>query len=300
LPQWFIDFEKNDIKYFAASVKINAVSYRKSLMNKIERIPENYYDFIDTVATNNHQAKLSPYYVQYLAQLASHFLLTDSLQNLSTQQRLKALYPQKLQFFDEKYETPIRDLAYADLISTEMVGNYLGDPVFINNAINKISDSAIKKQLNLLRIKMTEKQLTKGDNAPGFSLINESDSLVDLSDFRGKVVLLAFGTTWCKPCIKEIPYEKELYNALKPKGFELISICLGSSEQSWKKLIADHDLTTVNLYANENWTKNIESKYSINSYPHYTLIDQQCKIIESNTANPSELELRRKILEALE
>ena len=41
--------------------------------------------------------------------------------------------------------------------------------------------------------------------APDFSLPDMEGKKVSLSEFRGKVILLNFWTTWCPPCREEIP-----------------------------------------------------------------------------------------------
>jgi len=41
--------------------------------------------------------------------------------------------------------------------------------------------------------------------APDFSLLNTEEELVNLSDFKGKVIIINFWTTWCGPCKMEIP-----------------------------------------------------------------------------------------------
>ncbi len=44
--------------------------------------------------------------------------------------------------------------------------------------------------------------------------------------FKGKVVLVNFWATWCKPCVKEFPELMKLYTNYKEKGFELVFISL--------------------------------------------------------------------------
>jgi peroxiredoxin len=65
--------------------------------------------------------------------------------------------------------------------------------------------------------------------APNFTLKDLKGNSRSLKDFRGKVVLLNFTTTWCPYCKKDIPNLKKLYTTMKGKNFELISIYVAES-----------------------------------------------------------------------
>jgi thiol-disulfide isomerase/thioredoxin len=41
--------------------------------------------------------------------------------------------------------------------------------------------------------------------APSLTLTDTTGSAADLSDFRGKVVVLNLWATWCEPCLREMP-----------------------------------------------------------------------------------------------
>ena len=64
--------------------------------------------------------------------------------------------------------------------------------------------------------------------APDFALpyYNSSKDTLKLSDFQGKVVILDFWATWCKPCRMEIPGFIELYKAYKDSGFVMVGVAL--------------------------------------------------------------------------
>jgi len=65
----------------------------------------------------------------------------------------------------------------------------------------------------------------RGTPAPDFSLPSLSrNQMVDLDGLRGKVVLVNFWATWCKPCEDEMPAMERLYQTLSGSGFELIAI----------------------------------------------------------------------------
>ena len=62
--------------------------------------------------------------------------------------------------------------------------------------------------------------------APDFSLTDLSGQTLQLSRYRGKVVLLNFWATWCSPCRSEIPRFVDLQNKYDREGFEIIGISL--------------------------------------------------------------------------
>jgi cytochrome c biogenesis protein CcmG, thiol:disulfide interchange protein DsbE len=69
----------------------------------------------------------------------------------------------------------------------------------------------------------------RGMRAPNFSLPQLSGSHLELSSYRGKVILLDFWATWCDPCRDEIPRFVDLQNKFGPQGLQIIGISMDDS-----------------------------------------------------------------------
>ena len=60
--------------------------------------------------------------------------------------------------------------------------------------------------------------------APGFQLSGRGGKNIDLSQFRGQVVMINFWATWCGPCRQEMPLLENIYKKYKPMGFTLVGV----------------------------------------------------------------------------
>lgn len=66
--------------------------------------------------------------------------------------------------------------------------------------------------------------LREGDLAHEFSLRGLDGKIVNLSAYRGKVVMVHFWATWCPPCVEEIPVLERLYRTMPGRDFEILAI----------------------------------------------------------------------------
>lgn len=64
----------------------------------------------------------------------------------------------------------------------------------------------------------------RGYPAPGFSLQDLSGKTHNLSDYKGKVVLVNVWATWCMPCLVEMPAMESLYGKLKGEKFAMLAV----------------------------------------------------------------------------
>lgn len=77
-----------------------------------------------------------------------------------------------------------------------------------------------------LNQKPAEITLVPGTESVRFSIEKVGGGMIDLADYKGKVVVVDFWATWCPPCIASVPDLNALHTELEPKGFTVIGVSL--------------------------------------------------------------------------
>ena len=60
--------------------------------------------------------------------------------------------------------------------------------------------------------------------APAFQLSGRGGKTIDLTQFKGQVVMINFWATWCGPCRQEMPLLEDIYKKYKPMGFTMLAV----------------------------------------------------------------------------
>lgn len=81
-------------------------------------------------------------------------------------------------------------------------------------------------------------------------LINPDGILQDLSQYKGKIIVLNFWATWCPPCREEMPELSELYTEYKNKNVVVLGVAV--DELALVKEFSDATPVSYPLFAAEN------------------------------------------------
>ena len=92
-------------------------------------------------------------------------------------------------------------------------------------------------------------------DVPAFSFADGKGAPLDLSHWKGKVVLLNLWATWCGPCRKEMPELAQLQKLLGSNDFEVVALSqdLKGAEAS-SKFLKDSGAENLALYVDPKAT----------------------------------------------
>jgi peroxiredoxin len=112
---------------------------------------------------------------------------------------------------------------------------------------------------------------------------------VDLSKYHGKVVLLDFWATWCRPCMAALPEVREVYQKLHERGFDVIGLSLDTDEEQLKEFLKNQDMPWPQVWDNQGQpgTRNPfggpnSRRYNLKGIPASFLLDRDGRIARVN------------------
>ncbi len=118
----------------------------------------------------------------------------------------------------------------------------------------------------------------RGAPAPDFQLDRlDGEDPIALSDFRGRVVLVNFWATWCKPCEDEMPSMERLYRALHPSGFELVAV---SVDEDPSEVAAFRDRLAITFPIALDPGQEVSRLYQTTGFPESLLVDRDGTVVE--------------------
>lgn len=135
-----------------------------------------------------------------------------------------------------------------------------------------------------------------GVAAPDFSAATPEGKQLSLKESLGKVTIIDFWASWCKPCRLENPNVVALYNELHSKGLNIIGVSLDKDGAKWKEAIAADKLTWNHVSNLKFWDEPIAKQYGVESIPATFILDASGKVVAKDLRGA---ELKAKVAELL-
>ncbi len=97
----------------------------------------------------------------------------------------------------------------------------------------------------------------------------------DLEKLKGKVVLVDFWATWCRPCMAELPNVKAAYEQLHPKGFEIIGISFDQDKAALEGTVAREKVSWPQYFEVNPESHKLGEHFGVSSIPSMWLVDKK-------------------------
>ena len=201
-------------------------------------------------------------------------------------------------FIEENKDNIIGGLVFESMSYDRAEPNY--------NKLSKLYDSFSDEVKQLPNVKNAYKSVKSkaatsiGSKAPDFSAKTPDGKTLSLKDVMGKVTVIDFWASWCRPCRAENPYVVKIYEKYHDKGLNIIGVSLDKpgDKDKWVKAIKDDHLNWYHVSNLKFWQDPIARElYHVESIPQTFILDKNGVIRAKNLRRDR---LEEKIKELLE
>jgi peroxiredoxin len=106
----------------------------------------------------------------------------------------------------------------------------------------------------------------------------------DLRRLRGKVVLLDFWATWCRPCRAELPNVRDVYRRYHGDGLEVVGVSLDTSRDELAQFVEQQDVPWPQVFFDKDGSRGFDNPLAracgVEAIPCTLLIDPQGRVAQ--------------------
>lgn len=119
-------------------------------------------------------------------------------------------------------------------------------------------------------------------------------STFELADYRGKVVVVHYWSTWCEPCKEEFTVLKNLYAKYSSQGLRFVGVSLDSDRKLLIDYLRENRLPWPQLHEDGGLDSRFANELGILTLPTMLLIDSSGKVVRRSIhAGELDAELRK-------
>ncbi len=126
---------------------------------------------------------------------------------------------------------------------------------------------------------ITEFELDQPFAVPNMRFIDDQSNIHNLSDYKGKVVLLNFWATWCAPCVAEMPALDNLAKSMIGKDVEIMTVSIDfKGMEAIKEFYRDNDINNLPILMDSKG-KAFSSTLKLQVLPTTLVIDRKGMVV---------------------
>jgi thiol-disulfide isomerase/thioredoxin len=189
----------------------------------------------------------------------------DSLQKIRELRNIQAFYA-----FHEKYPS----------------SNIKG--FILENSLSQISLSEKEKLVTLChkqdkesdffrpyQVRMNVEKKVIGLSLYDIKILDTANYTKTLGDFKGKVLLVEFWASWCKPCRKKHREWQNMYKQYHPLGLEILSLSMDTEQGKWETAAKSDSISWGNIHEPRGFSSPLCQLFDIKHIPYYFFVNPE-------------------------
>ena len=129
--------------------------------------------------------------------------------------------------------------------------------------------------------------------APDFTLPAVDGSMVSMSDYSGKVVLVDFWATWCPPCQEMIPVLSKLHKDYSSKGLVILGVSLDKDGLGVLGSFVHENMIPYKVVMGDNRISNAFG--GVSTIPTLYMVDRDGRLVRKLTGYHSYGQLEEQV-----
>lgn len=111
---------------------------------------------------------------------------------------------------------------------------------------------------------------------------------LDIKQYRNRIVLVVYWSSWCKPCTEDLPELKELFSKYNERKFEILGVNLDTDQQAANAYIAQHKLPWQHIAEPGGLEGPLAKQFGIISLPTMFIVNAE-GVVYKNSSNIADL-----------
>jgi thiol-disulfide isomerase/thioredoxin len=116
-----------------------------------------------------------------------------------------------------------------------------------------------------------------------------------LDSLKGNAILIDFWASWCKACITESEFTKEIQKDYKEEKIKFLFLSTDTDYKQWLRGLSVINLDGVHYRIDPANKKGIQDYLKIRGIPYYVLLDHENKIYDPKAPWPHLQKLRNEL-----
>lgn len=199
---------------------------------------------------------------------------SDSLRKADIMNAIKVLKKFPSEYYSFWY--------FRDQILQQSLSRLNGDTLFIKELHSSFEDIFHEHHKNLVEYETIQNLFKNYFKKP--ITVGDKISMAKLGQHMGKArselasdyILLDFWASWCRPCIKEIPFLRDVNNKYSSKNLKLISVSIDDDSIAFRKAVNRYEMSWNNILDKEDL---LQDFFSVKAVPTLILISSNGEVL---------------------